>query len=108
LLQIVSIFSKHDNWDVLFMGVYMILVLIAKACLGRHDVAQSMFLVAWLNSACHFPYNNNSNRKASTHHEIGHPKKKPIKIEQRMTIINPKINHSIEDGTPLPTLNHST
>jgi hypothetical protein len=35
-------------------------------------------------------------------------KQAPIKIEQRMTIINPKINHSTEDGTPLPTLNHST
>jgi hypothetical protein len=34
-------------------------------------------------------------------------KQAPIKIQQRMTIINPKINHSAEDGTPLPTLNHS-
>jgi hypothetical protein len=107
-LQIVSIFSKHDNWDVLSLGVYMVLVLTAKACLGRHDVAQSVSLVARLNSACHFPCSNNNNRKASTHHEIGHPKKKPIKIEQKMTIINPKINHSTEDGTLLPTLNHST
>jgi hypothetical protein len=59
-----------------------------------------VLLVAWLNSACHFPCSSNSSRKASTHHEIGHPKKKPIKIEQRMTIINPKINHSAEDEHP--------
>jgi hypothetical protein len=86
----------------------MVLVLTAKACLGCHDVAQNVFIVAWLNSACHFPYNNNNIKKTNTHHEISHPKKKPIEIKQRMTIINPKINHSTEDGTPLPTLNHST
>jgi hypothetical protein len=108
MLQIVSIFSKHDNWDVLSLGVYMVLVMTAKACLGHHDVAQNVFLVAWLNSTCHFPCNNNMGKKASTHHEIGHPKKKPIKIKQRKIIINPKIHHSTEDGAPLPTLNHST
>ncbi len=42
MLQIVSIFSKHDSWDVLSLGVYMVLVLIAKACLGCHNVAQSI------------------------------------------------------------------
>ncbi len=47
LLQIVSIFSKHDSWDVLSLGVYMVLVLTAKTCLGRHDVAQSIADGLW-------------------------------------------------------------
>jgi hypothetical protein len=46
-LQIVSIFSKHDNWDVLFLGIYLVLVLITKACLGHHDVTQSIANGLW-------------------------------------------------------------
>jgi hypothetical protein len=46
-LQIVPIFSKHDSWDVLSLGVYIVLVLTAKACLGCHDVAQSIADGLW-------------------------------------------------------------
>jgi len=40
-------FSKHDNWDVFSLGVYMVLVLTTKACLGHHDVAQSIADGLW-------------------------------------------------------------
>jgi hypothetical protein len=46
-LQIVSIFLKHDSWDVLSLGIYMVLVLIAKACFGHHNVAQSIANGLW-------------------------------------------------------------
>jgi hypothetical protein len=47
LLQIILIFSKHDSWDVLSLGIYMVLVLTTKAGLGSHDVAQRIVDGLW-------------------------------------------------------------